>query len=81
MAHPKLLLERAGALATITSDLHHMIMHLREAEYYNRAHALGLTLPRVADLKEIIDQCARIHKSQIIEVDDRANTNCGADRP
>lgn len=63
-AHPHLLLEREAALASITSDLHHMIAFARHAEYYNRIHSLGLNLPTERSLIDLIGQCARLHQEK-----------------
>lgn len=57
-----MLLERAGALSTIASNLHHMLAHLRAAQYYNIAHDFGLDLPSEKQLIELIGQCAQTHR-------------------
>lgn len=62
MPHPHMLLERAGALASITSDLHHMIAHLRHARYHNAAHGLDLALPDEKTLIDLIGACAKKHR-------------------
>jgi len=50
--HPHMILERQAALAGIASHLHHMIAHLRAAQYYNHLHGLNLDLP---DEKPLLD--------------------------
>ena len=60
--HPHLLLEREGALASVVSDLHHALGHLRAAHFYNQQHDLGLTLPAESTLIDAIGDCARLHK-------------------
>ena len=62
--HPQLVLERAGALATVTSNLHHMLMHLQSAAYYNRANALGIKLPSEQELIAAIGDCARLYQQE-----------------
>ncbi len=60
--HPHMLLERSGALASITSDLYHMLAHLRDAHYYNKAHALDLALPSEQSLIDLIGACAHKYR-------------------
>lgn len=62
--HPHLLLEREGALASIASDLHHVLLHLRHAHYYNSIHGLGLALPTEASIACLIGRCAKLHQQQ-----------------
>lgn len=62
--HPHLLIEREGAYASVASDLHHMIGHLRAAQHYNRAHNLQLPLPDEKPLLDLIGECARRHKQE-----------------
>ena len=60
--HPYMRLDRAGALSTIASHLHHMLAHLRAAEYFNLAHGLGLELPSEKQLIDLISTCVQQHQ-------------------
>lgn len=60
--HPKMILERQGALASVTSELYHMLGHLRRAHHDNHIYALGLELPSEKPIVELIGQCATLHK-------------------
>ena len=62
--HPYMLLKRAGALTTIASNLHHMLAHLRAAQYYNLAHGFGLELPSEKQLIDLIGQCVQKYQQQ-----------------
>lgn len=62
MPHPHMILERDGALVTITSALHHMLAHLRHARYHNVAHGLGLALPDDKTFIDLIGACAQKHQ-------------------
>jgi len=64
MPHPHVILERQTALAAIASHLHHMLAHLRAAQYYNHAHGLDLDLPDEKTLIELLGVCShKYHQS------------------
>jgi hypothetical protein len=62
--HPHLLVERAGALASVCSDLHHALGHIRAARLYNDTHGLGIAIPTEKQFLDAIKACADAHKAE-----------------
>lgn len=62
-AHEKQRDEQRQALSIVAGQLYKSLSHLQIAHDYNNRHTLGLELPPVRPLVELIEQCAKAHQA------------------